>query len=172
MNLSCVALRVIGNGIPLATTEGVVRIHSFRPALWEAAVVSTPELDRIRSIALALPEVNERLSHGAPSFFFRDKRPICYFHGSDFASDERVSIWCPAPPGGQELLIATDPLVFFAPTPSSSGVFRDWIGVFLDEKNGSTVDWDDVADVVEDAFRLVAPKKLITKLEGRKAKDQ
>ena len=125
------------------------------------------ELTRIRSVALALPEVNERLSHGAPSFFLRDKRPICYFHDSDFSSDGRVSIWCPAPPGGQDELVAIDPLVFFPPTPSSSGVFREWIGVFLDKLHDSTVDWHDVEDVIEDAFRLVAPKKLIVELEGR-----
>ncbi len=122
--------------------------------------MGTSELDRIRSIALGLPEVNERFSHGAPGFFLRDKRPICYFHDTDFASDGRVSIWCPAPPGEQEELIAVDPLVFFAPTPSSSGVFEDWIGVFLDELDGSTIDWQDIEDVLADAFRLVAPKKL------------
>ncbi len=133
--------------------------------------MSTPELDRIRSIALALPEVNERLSHGAPSFFLRDKRPICYFHGSDFASDGRASIWCPSPPGEQEDLVAADPIVFFAPTPSSSGVFKDWIGVFLDNQEGAKVNWQDVADVIEDAFRLVAPKKLIAELESRKTHD-
>jgi hypothetical protein len=38
------------------------------------------QLDRVRKIALALPEVNERLSHGEPCFFVRDKRPLCYFH--------------------------------------------------------------------------------------------
>ena len=172
MNYDCAALRVIGGGIPPATTEGVIRIHSCLPALWEAAVVSTRELDRIRSIALALPEVNERLSHGAPSFFFRDKRPICYFHGSDFASDGRVSIWCPSATGGQEEMVAADPAVFFAPTPSSSGVFKDWIGVFLDDREGSKVNWQEVADVVEDAFRLVAPKKLVVELEGRKTGDR
>lgn len=122
--------------------------------------MGTPELDRIRSIVLGLPEVNERFSHGAPSFFLRDKRPICYFHDSDFSSDGRVSIWCPAPPGEQEELIAVDPLVFFSPTPSSSGVFKDWIGVFLDALDGSTIDWQDIEDVLVDAFRLVAPKKL------------
>lgn len=127
---------------------------------------------RVRSIALALPEVNERLSHGAPSFFLRDKRPICYFHGSDFASDGRVSIWCPAPPGAQEELVAADPIAFFAPTPSSSGVFRDWIGVFLDNREGSTNNWQDVADVVEDAFRLTAPKSLVAEFERRKPGDQ
>jgi hypothetical protein len=33
------------------------------------------ELARVRKIALGLPEVNERVSHGEPCFFVRDKRP-------------------------------------------------------------------------------------------------
>jgi hypothetical protein len=90
------------------------------------------ELARLRQITLALPEVNERLSHGAPSFYFRDKRPICYFHDADFANDDRVSLWCPAAAGIQENLVGAEPERFFAPTPSASGVFRDWIGVYLD----------------------------------------
>jgi hypothetical protein len=30
--------------------------------------------ERLRAICLALPEVNERPSHGAPAFFVRDKK--------------------------------------------------------------------------------------------------
>ena len=37
-------------------------------------------LDRVRRVALALPGVNERTSHGEPCFFVRDNRPLCYFH--------------------------------------------------------------------------------------------
>ena len=128
------------------------------------------ELNQVRRISLALPEVNERYSHGAPSFFLRDKRPICYFHDSDFASDERVSIWCPATPDSQAELIAVDPAVFFAPTPSSSGVFKDWIAAFLDDLDETDTDWDDIAAVIEDAYRLVAPKKLIALLDNRPSK--
>ena len=51
--------------------------------------MATLELDRVRAIALALPEVTERLSHGATCFFVRDKRPLCYFH--DHHNDDRVS---------------------------------------------------------------------------------
>ena len=119
--------------------------------------MSTPELDRIRTILLGLPEVNERLSHGAPTFFLRDKRPLCYFHGSDFASDERISIWCPGGPGVQEELVAANPTTFFAPTPSSSGVFASWIVAFLDTDD---VDWNEITEVIHDAYRLIAPKKL------------
>lgn len=31
-------------------------------------------LKRLRTVCLALPETSERLSHGAPSFFVRDKK--------------------------------------------------------------------------------------------------
>ena len=33
-------------------------------------------LTRLRKLALALPETSERLSHGAPTFFVREKRPF------------------------------------------------------------------------------------------------
>ena len=122
------------------------------------------ELEQVRAIALSLPEVNERLSHGAPSFFVRDKKPICYFHSAEFASDDRVSIWCPAPPGTRDELTAGDPERFFSPTPSASGVFRHWIGMFIDDQAGE-VDWEETAEVIEDAFRHVAPKKLIAELD-------
>ena len=34
--------------------------------------------------SLALPEVTEPLSHGAPYFFFCVKQPLCYFHDAKF----------------------------------------------------------------------------------------
>src|SRR5437762_5041987 len=54
-------------------------------------------LDRVRRIALALPGVNERMSHGEPCFFVRDKRPLCYFH-DNHNGDGRIALWCPVPP--------------------------------------------------------------------------
>jgi hypothetical protein len=44
------------------------------------AAMGQIELDEVRKIALALPEVNERLSHGALCFFIQDRRPLCYYH--------------------------------------------------------------------------------------------
>jgi predicted DNA-binding protein (MmcQ/YjbR family) len=38
---------------------------------------------------------------------------------------------------------------------------RGWLGVRLDRE----LDWDEVAGIVEDAYRLVAPKKLVTELD-------
>jgi len=100
--------------------------------------VATLELDRVRAILLALPEVTERLSHGATCFFVRDKRPLCYFH--DHHNNDRVSLWCPAPPGVQEALVASEPKRFFKPPTSASGTFSDWLGIFVDTSGDDAVD--------------------------------
>ena|SRR5688572_13581257 len=126
------------------------------------------ELDRIRKIALALPEVNERLSHGASCFFFRDTRPLCYFHDVDFHSDARVTLWCPAPTGVQEELVAAEPERFFKPPMSARGTFSNWLGVYLDTSGANKVDWDEIAAIVEDAFRLIVPKKISVDLDHRR----
>jgi hypothetical protein len=127
--------------------------------------VGASDLERVRQIALALPEVSERLSHGAPCFFVPEKRPICYFH--DHHNDDRVSLWCPAPPGAQEEFVSAEPDRFFKPTPSAKGTFSGWLGVFLDTSGDAAVDWDEIAEILEDAFRLVAPASAVAQLDRR-----
>jgi hypothetical protein len=127
--------------------------------------VGARELDRVRKIVFALPEVSERMSHGAVCFFVRDKRPLCYFH-DDHRGDGRISLWCPAPPGVPEELVGSEPERFFEPTPSAKGTFANWLGVYLDTTGQDTVDWDEVAAVVEDAYRMVAPKRLVAELDN------
>jgi hypothetical protein len=133
--------------------------------------VSRSTLDRVRKIALALPEVNERRSHGEPCFFVRDKRPIAYYH-DDHHGDGRVSVWCPAPPGAQDELTNADPVRFFRPEPSASGVFADWVGIFLDDPRPSAADWQEITAIIEDAYRYVAPKGLVALLENRRRDEQ
>jgi hypothetical protein len=115
-------------------------------------------LERVREICLALPEVTERLSHGAPTFFVRGKKTFVTFvdHHHD---DGRLALWCHAPPGVQATLIETEPDRFFRP-PYVGG--RGWFGVRLDVD----VDWDEIAGIAEDAYRQVAPKKLLAQLDG------
>jgi hypothetical protein len=122
------------------------------------------ELDRVRRIALALPEVNERLSHGARCFFVRDKRPLCYYH-DDHRGDGRISLWCPAPPGVQEELVSSEPERFFEPPTSAKGTFSGWLGVYLDTGGRNNVDWNEIAAILEDAYRNVAPKQLVAELD-------
>ncbi len=122
--------------------------------------------DRVRKIALALPEVNERFSHGAPCFFIRDKQALCYYH-DDHRGDGRISLWCPAPPGVQEELVSAEPERFYKPPMSAKGTFSGWLGVLLDTSGEHKVDWDEIAAILEDAYRHVAPKKLIADLDNK-----
>jgi hypothetical protein len=114
----------------------------------------------LRKLCLALPETNERLSHGAPTFFVRQKRSflmvLTNFHG-----DGRFAIWCAAPPGLQAMLVEADPERFFVPPYVGH---RGWLGMRLDR----ALDWDEVAGIVEDAYAEVAPRKLVeaAKLAG------
>jgi hypothetical protein len=114
-------------------------------------------LAHLREICLALPEATERPSHGSPSFFVRDKRQFVSFV-DDHHGDGIVGIWCPAAPGVQEELVRTEPDRFYRPAYVGH---RGWIGVRLDVD----VDWDEVAQVCADAYRLVAPKTLVARLD-------
>jgi len=116
-------------------------------------------LEEIRKIAFALPEVTERISHGAPCFFVRDKKTLCYFHDNHHG-DGRLCIWAPAPVGVQAEIVAQEPERFFVP-PYVGG--RGWLGVMLNVDP----DWDEVAGILEDSYRMIAPKKLIAELDAR-----
>jgi hypothetical protein len=114
-------------------------------------------VQRLRDICLALPEVTERPSHGEPSWFVRGRTTLVtlddHHHGAD-----HLAFWCAAAPGVQEELVHTEPDRFFRP-PYVGG--RGWIGVRIDHD----VDWDEVARIVADAFRVVAPKRLAARLD-------
>jgi len=64
----------------------------------DVAVVAIDTLERMRALCLALPEVTERLSHGAPTWFVRDKKTFVTYV-DDHHGDGRLAIWCAAPPG-------------------------------------------------------------------------
>ena len=110
-------------------------------------------LKRLRTICLGLPETSERLSHGAPSFFIREKKCFLMLL-DDHHGDGRFAIWCAAPPGDQQLLVHADSEKFFVPPYVGH---RGWLGVRLNDG----VDWDEIAGIVEDAFFAVAPKSVL-----------
>ncbi len=116
-------------------------------------------IDRMRTICLALPEVTERLSHGAPTWFVRDKKVFVQLWDHGHHGDEFPHLWCAAPPGAQEALVEAEPDRFFRP-PYVGG--RGWIGFRLDVD----LDWDEVAGICEDAYRVIAPKTLVAVLDA------
>ena len=115
-------------------------------------------LKRLREICLALPEVTERLSHGTPTWFVRDKSVFVQFWQHGHHQDDFPHLWCAAPAGVQQDLIETEPERFFRP-PYVGG--RGWIGVRLDVD----VDWGEIADICKDAYLVIAPKRLAAGLD-------
>jgi hypothetical protein len=110
----------------------------------------TEPLERVREVALGLPEVTERPSHGAPTFFVSGKRSFLMYM-DDHHGDGRLALWCAAPEGMQEALVEGEPQHYFRPPYVGH---RGWVGVRLD----SGLAWDNVAAAIEDAYDLIAAK--------------
>ena len=115
-------------------------------------------LARVRKACLALPDVEERPSHGAPTFFYKGKKSFLMFH-DDHHGDGRLAIWCAAPVGVQDQVVREEPDRFFVPAYVG---YRGWIGVRLDRD----VDWGEIDGVVRDAYCMVAPKTVVAALRG------
>ncbi len=114
---------------------------------------------RVRALCLALPEVEERTSHGAPAFFAGRQFAMLWpegHHDHDFAH-----LWCAAPPGAQQQLIAAAPERIFRPPYVGA---RGWIGVRLD----GMVDLDEIEMFIDDAYRCVATSRQIALLDQTK----
>ncbi|MCK2240209.1 MULTISPECIES: MmcQ/YjbR family DNA-binding protein [unclassified Crossiella] len=115
-------------------------------------------LSALRALCLALPDTTERLSHGEPTWFIRGKKTFVTYANQHH--DTRLAFWCAAPPGAQEALIAEAPERYFRPPYVGH---RGWLGVYLDVPG---LDWAEIGELVEDAFRAVAPKTLLARLDA------
>lgn len=110
--------------------------------------VAIDPLRAIRDIALAFPEATEKQTWGHPTFRVRDKIFVSY--GTD--DDGHSVVTMKAAPGEQESLLAEgDP--FFSPKYVGA---KGWIGVRIDEET----DWREIAELVVDSYREIAPKSL------------
>ncbi len=115
-----------------------------------------PLLERLRKICLVLPEANERLSHGEPTWFAGKGKVFAMLDNHHHASPH-LSVWLPQAQDVQQTLVHADPKRFFR--PPYVGV-RGWVGVVLDTKP----DWVMVTQLVRDAYVHVASKTLAAKL--------
>lgn len=112
-------------------------------------------LERLRGICLALPEAVEKPfgGHTGPAFRVRDKFFV-------MTGEDGSSMTLKAAPGVQEALVASAPDRFFVP-PYVGG--KGWVGARLDVDQ----DWDEITELIEDSFRLVAPKRLAARVTDR-----
>ena len=114
---------------------------------------------RLREICLALPEVTERPSHGVPTWYVRDKRSFVQLWALGHHGDDFPHLWCAGLPGAQDALTGSSPDRFFRPSYVGH---RGWIGIRLDGE----VDWEELAELCADAYRAVAPAKLVALLDA------
>ena len=113
-------------------------------------------LTRLRKLCLALPEATEKEAWGSPTFRVRDKLFAHYLN--DHHGDGRVALWCKAPVGDQDVLVESDPEVFFVPPYVGH---KGWISMRC-----AQVPWKDIEPIVLDAYRQVALKRMLKTLDG------
>jgi hypothetical protein len=109
-------------------------------------------LAKVRTACLKLPDTSERLSHGGPAFFVRDKKCFVMFL-DDHHDDGRLAIWCAAPDGVQVQMVEIDPERFFRPPYVGH---LGWLGVQL-----PGIDDAELRAICREAFVAAAPKSLV-----------
>ena len=110
-------------------------------------------LTTLRRICLSFPEAREVEAWGAPTF--RVKTMFASYSDGSFTKDGRPSAWIKAEPVNQQLLVRRDPDRFFV--PPYLGV-KGWVGVRLDEP---APDWDEIRDLLWDAWTMSVTKTLL-----------
>ncbi|MEP6620817.1 MAG: MmcQ/YjbR family DNA-binding protein [bacterium] len=114
-------------------------------------------LTRLRKICLSFPEAHEKEAWGEPTFRVRNKLFAMHSSAATHHGRGREGVWCKAAPGNQEFMVRHAPDRFFVPPyVGPSG----WVGVYLD----GDVDWAELAELLRDSYRLIAPKRLVALL--------
>jgi hypothetical protein len=113
---------------------------------------------KLRKIIDQWPETREKLSHGSPTWWGGKKTFATY--ADNHHGDGRQAVWIKSTADAQEDLVAMNDEVFFVPPyVGPSG----WIGVRLDVKGS---DWTIVEGLLEEGYRMVAPKRALRQLDG------
>lgn len=110
-------------------------------------------LDRVRAAALSLPETEEKVSHGQPTFFVAGKQ---FAQVRDDHHGDGLHVVCVKTGGSDEqaMLIEANPAVYSRPAylgPSG------WVGVDL----ANDPDWALIEDRIARSWELVAPRRLL-----------
>lgn len=114
----------------------------------------TAVIDKLRELALALPEAEERPSHGQPTFYVAG-RQFAQFRDNHHGDGRTVVCVKTSGPDEQATLIEADPDSYSRPAylgPSG------WVSVNL---AGEDVDWDQVEHRIVRSWELAAPRRLV-----------
>ena len=107
--------------------------------------------ERLEELVRDLPGVVVEESFGHVGYLLGGRRFGWLF--VDHHGDGRLALCVRAPPGEQETLVAADPDRYFRPA-----YVHTWVGILL---HGVEPDWDQVAELLEQGWRMRATKRAI-----------
>lgn len=116
-------------------------------------------LSRLRRLCLALPEAHEVIAWGEPTFRVKNRQFAMYADARNHHGGGRHAVWVKAAPGRQARMVRTGPNRFFVPPYVGP---TGWLGVWLE----GDCDWAELAAILSDGYRLVAPARLVRLLDG------
>ncbi|HMO67456.1 MAG TPA: phosphoribosylglycinamide formyltransferase [Novosphingobium sp.] len=119
-------------------------------------------LERLRALVAALPETEERPSHGAPGWRVGG-RYFAHFSGQHHGSPHIAVLVKTSGADEMDSLIEAQPQAYFRPAyygPSG------WIGMIL---NRPDLDWDEVSQWLARSWPTIAPKRLTALLDAADA---
>jgi hypothetical protein len=114
-------------------------------------------LQKVREAALQLPEAEERLSHGQPTFFVAGKQ-FAQFRDNHHGDGKRVVCVRVGSFDEQAMLLEAAPETYSKPAYLPS-----WISINV---AGAEVDWEHVGDRIAGSWELAAPRRLL-EADGR-----
>lgn len=141
---------------PAATRASAPKKKRAQAKKRPARGAATP-LDRVREICLALPQAQEVESWGAPTFRVNNKI-FAMYSASSHHSAGRVALWMMSVSVEQDFVIRARPDCYFKPPYVGP---NGWIGAWLDQRPR----WEEIAELIRDAYRRRAPKKLASLLD-------
>ena len=116
-----------------------------------------PILPEVRRLCLGFPEATEQETWGHPTFRIGRKLFATYGRVEQPDGEAVSTMTMKAAAGEQDSLLAEGHPFFYPNYVGSKG----WIGVLVDDDT----DWTEIAELVEDSFRLIAPKRVSAKLD-------
>lgn len=124
-----------------------------------------PVLAELREICLAFPDADEKVSHGRPCFF--TKKVFAIYggatNGESATSFDQSLVF--TVDDDERLALEQHPLIF---TPMYWGP-SGWLGYDLSGDEKGAIDWGEVAELVEDSFRLTANKTQIQAFDAERS---
>jgi hypothetical protein len=123
-------------------------------------MTSTRLRERVASIVAELPEAT---CTGDQHLTLAVRKKTFGYFLDDHHGDGIVGVAFKAGPGEQEALVRSDPARFYVPSYLGA---RGWAAVRLDV---GRVNWAEVRELLTEAYRLQAPKRLAMQLDSSPA---